>query len=138
MAPSVGGWNFVPHGVGRDQWSGSSSASDGRSSRPSPRSHHSLNEAWVRMSAPVSARSRAAPPKWSGWLWVTTTVWIRASGMPARAKPVEQAVPGLRAGQTGIDDGEAALVLQRVAVDVTEAGEHDRQLHPQRRRGRPR
>ena len=131
MAPSVGGWNCVPHGVGRDQRSGSSRASDGRSSSPSPRSHHSLNEAWVRMSAPVSS----AQP--GGAAEVVGVAVGDHHGVDPRQRhvgprqPVEQAVPRLRSGQPGVDDGEAALVLERVAVDVTESGEHDRQLHPQ-------
>ena len=43
------------------------------------------------ISAPVSARSRPAPPKWSGWLCVTTTVCTRRKG--ARRRPVERSAP---------------------------------------------
>jgi hypothetical protein len=46
-------------------------------------------------------------------------------------KAVEQVLPRLRAGEAGIDDGEAALVFERVAVDVPQAGEPDGELHPQ-------
>ena len=34
----------------------------------------------VTISAPLWARTQAAPPKWSKWLWVTITVWTRFSG----------------------------------------------------------
>ena len=46
------------------------------------------------------------------------------------AQPVEQPVPGVLAGQARVDDGEAPIVLERVAVDVAESRELDRQLHP--------
>ena len=48
-------------------------------------SHQVRNQRWVTMSAPLSRRRKPAPPKWSGWLCVTTTVCTRFEGMPAAA-----------------------------------------------------
>ena len=57
------------------------------------------------------------------------TLCTRSSGMPAASEAADQCVPRRRAGQARIDEGEAALVLQRIAVDVAEPGHGDRQLH---------
>jgi hypothetical protein len=43
-------------------------------------------------------------------------------------EPVDEGPPRLRPGHAGIDDGDAALVLEEVAVHMSEAGQHDRQL----------
>jgi hypothetical protein len=48
-------------------------------------SHHVRNDFDVMTSASASFRSRPAPPKWSMWLWVTTTVWMSATLKPAAA-----------------------------------------------------
>ena len=46
-------------------------------------------------------------------------------------QPVDERPPRLRARHAGIDDGDAALVLEEVAVHVAEARQHDRQLRAQ-------
>ena len=50
-------------------------------------------------------------------------------------QPLHQGPPGLRAREPRVDDGDAALVLQEVAVHVAEAGQEDRQLRPEDVRG---
>ena len=45
-----------------------SAASSTSRSGGSARSHNIRKRRWVTMSAPVSSRTRPAPPKWSGWL----------------------------------------------------------------------
>ena len=89
----------------------------------------------MTISAPVSWRTQPAPPKWSGWLWVTMTVCTRRSGMPALASRRSSSCERRPPGQAGVDDGDAALVLEHVAVDVAEAGHVDRQLAAQHARG---
>ncbi len=49
-------------------------------------------------------------------------------------EPMLQRLPGLRARETGIDDGETAVVDQAVHVDVAESRHPDRQLHAQHAR----
>ena len=83
------------------------------------------------MSAPLSRRTHPAPPKWSGWLWVTTTVCTRRIGIPADASRRLSSPNDASAGKPGIDDRRPALVLEHVAVDVPEAGHVDRQLAAQ-------
>ena len=95
------------------------------------RSQISRNRSWVTMSAPVSDRTQPAPPKWSGWLWVTTTVCTRLIGTPALARRSTSLLVRAASGQAGVDDGDAAGVLEHVAVDVAETGHVDRQLGPQ-------
>ena len=46
-------------------------------------------------------------------------------------EPRLERLPGLRTGEPGVDDGEAALVHKAVGVDVAEAGHPDRELHAQ-------
>ena len=46
------------------------------------------------------------------------------------AQAFDERVPWLFARQARVDEGEAVLVLQRVAVHVAEARQLDRQLHP--------
>jgi hypothetical protein len=46
-------------------------------------------------------------------------------------EPGLQDLPGARAGQAGVDDRGAAIVWDRIAVDVAETGKPDRQLHPE-------
>ena len=50
---------------------------------------------------------------------------------PGGLQPGLERLPGLRTGETGIDDGEAALVEEAVRVHVAEAGHPDRELHAQ-------
>jgi hypothetical protein len=47
------------------------------------------------------------------------------------SEPVLDRAPGVGTGHAGVDDGGAALVEQRVHVDVTEARHPDRELHAQ-------
>ncbi len=51
--------------------------------------------------------------------------------VPGPADPIDEVIPRFRAGKTGIDHGDATLVLQHVAVDVSEPGHADRQLRPE-------
>ncbi len=97
-------------------------------------SHQVLNERWPTTSAPVSSRNRPAPPKWSGWLWVTIDGVDPGQREAGLGQPRRQGAVGVRAGQTGVDEGDAAFVLQGVAVDVAEAGHGDRQLQAQHTR----
>ena len=46
-------------------------------------------------------------------------------------EPLAQRLPGAGSGQAGIDHGRSAVVEQRVAVDVPESREPNRELHPQ-------
>ena len=85
-------------------------------------------------SAPASSPHRPAPPKWSGCEWVTTTVWTRLQPGRRPRRAGRRAPSTTRPGQAGVDDGDAALVLEGVAVDVAEAGHVDRQLHAQHAR----
>ena len=48
---------------------------------------------------------------------------------PGGLQPGLERLPGLRTGEPGVDDGEAALVDEAVRVHVAEAGHPDRQLH---------
>ena len=59
-------------------------------------------------------------------------------GEPGAPEAVDEVVPRFRAREAGIDDGDAPFVLQHVAVHVAEPRHVDRQLCPQRLRGRPR
>ena len=62
---------------------------------------------------------------------VTTTRVNVAQCEPGALEAVEQCLPRLRPGHARIDERVAALVLQRVAVDVTQARHVERQLHAQ-------
>jgi hypothetical protein len=44
------------------------------------------NEVDAITRAPVSTRTLPAPPKWSGWEWVTTTEWTCLTSDPARPR----------------------------------------------------
>ena len=46
-------------------------------------------------------------------------------------QPGHERVPRLGAGESGVDEGDTVTVDEGIAVDVTEAGQRDRQLHPQ-------
>ena len=52
-------------------------------------------------------------------------------GEPGAPEAVDEVVPRFRAGEAGIDDGDAPFVLQHVAVHVAEPRHVDRQLRPQ-------
>src|SRR5260370_185124 len=54
---------------------------------------------------------------------------VRGGGWGGVGRGVEGPA-GRRAGQAGVDDGEAAVVEQPVGVDVAEARHPDRELHP--------
>ena len=57
--------------------------------------------------------------------------WQRDAGA---AETLDELLERAPAGQTGVDDGHAALVLEDVAVDVTQSRHVDRQLRPQHAR----
>ena len=52
-------------------------------------------------------------------------------GEPGAPEAVDEVVPRFRAGEAGIDDGDAPFVLQHVAVHVAEPRHVDGQLCPQ-------
>ena len=79
------------------------------------------NARWATTSQWCSTLSRPAPPKWSGCEWVTTTVWIRSAGMPIGGEPLHQRGVRGRVGQAGVDQRDAPLVLEHVAVHVARA-----------------
>ena len=89
------------------------------------------NDSWVRTSAPASSLSWSAPPKWSGWEWVTIVVWTPPQRNPGGLQPLHQRRPGLGPGEAGVDERESRLVLEGIGVDVAEPGHRDGELHPE-------
>ena len=64
-------------------------------------SHHVRKLRDDTTSAPAFVRSRPAPPKWSTWLWVTTTVCTFRTANPAAANRASIAFHDFGPGRPG-------------------------------------
>ena len=128
-------WPSPPHGGGshgrRRPPATAASTSSTSTSGGSLRSQIIRKRWWVTISAPVSDRTQPAPPKWSGWLWVTIDGVHPLQRDAGAGQPLGELGERAPPGQPGVDDGDAARVLEDVAVDVAEAGHVDRQLGAQ-------
>ena len=80
----------------------------------------------VTTLAPAFWRTRPDAPKWSMCECVTTTVCTFFSWKPASWNRSISSFHACGPGMPGVDDGEALLVFEGVAVHVAEA------WHPQR------
>ena len=65
-----------------------------------------LKARWATTLAPALLREAAsAPPKWSGWEWVTITVCTWRGGEADLLQPGLEGAVGAGPRQAGIDDG---------------------------------